>query len=414
MEDDIRIFNTMGRKLQAFSPRDDDNVKVFTCGPSIYARPHIGNYRTFLFQDVLIRYLRYSGFEVIRAMNLTDVEDKAIYMAESEGISVMELTERNESRLWDEWDDLRMERPDKVPRSSMSIELSVKLIKLLIANGIAYVDNGDVFYSPKRFEGFGRLFGLDMSRWPKRPRKFRKDTYPGIQWNRGDFILWHSCSEEEKVCWDRELGSGRPSWNVQDPAMCWESLGTEIDIWMGGWDNLWRHHDYNIAVMEGAHGVELAPYWLHGGHLFIDGKKMSKSKGNVLYIEDLVHKGYSPSEIRFYLLYGPWRKKRNLTDKHLRATIGRLRRMKVILNELEAVSGDRTDGRAKRIINGMEKVFTRHMSDNLDLPSAFNGILERLERLNRHTRTNRITREDAEMTLKVLKDIDQVFSFIFN
>ncbi|MGA1872686.1 MAG: class I tRNA ligase family protein [Thermoplasmatota archaeon] len=412
MKDPIKLFNSMGRSKMDFRPGKGREVRIFTCGPSIYARPHIGNFRTFLFQDVLVRYLDFKGYRVIRAMNLTDVEDKAIMMADTEGLTLSELTERNERRLWEEWDALGLKWPDKVPRSSRSVSRSVKLIKMLLKNGIAYKDGKDVFYDPTRFDGFGRLFGLDMLKWPKRPRKFRKDTYPGVQWNMGDFILWHGCGEEDRVCWDEDLGSGRPSWNVQDPAMCWESLGTGIDIWCGGWDNLWRHHDYNIAVMEGAFGKELAPYWLHGGHLLLDGRKMSKSKGNILYTEDLIEKGYSMKEVRFYLLYGNYRDQRNLTMKGLKETVERLRSAVRSLESIGKFDGGRTSCDAKDQIERIVPDILERMDDDLDLKGAFDGLQGKLMRLSECSMSGELSKIDAKMVLSIVAGIDRFWGFL--
>jgi cysteinyl-tRNA synthetase len=346
-------------------------------------------------------------------MNLTDVEDKAILKAQKEGLTIHELTSGNEKRLWREWDDLKLMRPDHVPRASKSVSLSIELIKLLLRRGIAYKHGKDVYYDPLKFDGFGRLFGLDMSRWPEKKVRFSKDTYPGVQWNLGDFILWHGCDDDEKVCWDEELGSGRPSWNVQDPAMCWETLGTEIDIWCGGWDNLWRHHDYNIAVMEGAHGGTLANHWYHGGHLILNGKKMSKSKGNVLYLDDLKRRGYTSAEIRFYLAYGPWRKRRNLTFEHLREVVEILRKTRRQIESLIEAKGGGGSRFVSRHTGLLEKDFSSHMDSNLDFRKAFNSIRRRIGLLSVHLERGRISREDSVEVRNILTRIDDVMRVLF-
>ncbi|MCU0798118.1 MAG: class I tRNA ligase family protein [Candidatus Thermoplasmatota archaeon] len=406
------LFNSMGKKEQLFIPLEEGRVKVFTCGPSIYARPHIGNYRTFIFQDMLVRYLRYRGYKVKRAMNLTDVEDKAVSMAEREGISVKELTERNERHLLSEWDMLGMERPDAMPRSSRSVPGSVSVIKALVKKGHAYRHGRNIYYDAASFKGFGRLFGLDMASWPKVKRRFHKDTYPGIQWNRGDFVIWHGCSEEERVCWDEELGNGRPSWNVQDPAMCREALGTSIDIWCGGWDNLWRHHDYNIAVMEGAFGEELAQYWLHGGHLLIDGKKMSKSKGNILYPEDVYERGFTPGHLRFHLMYGPYRVRRNMTWERMARTSSKLDRFKGMIEALPRSDGKgQVTGTSKRI-SSLEDGFRERMDDDLDVKGAFDVLYDVIEKLHVRSRKGRLSKEDGKRTMMALDRIDTVLCIL--
>jgi cysteinyl-tRNA synthetase len=268
---------------------------MYTCGPSVYRQPHIGNYRTFLFEDVLQRYLEYSGYNVVRLTTLTDIEDKAIAEAVEAKVSVRELTQENIDTFFEEAKLLRMKTPSYVPRSSTTVDQAAKLIRVLLDKGYAYRHTHEgrqnVYFDPLKFKDFGKLSHLDMSKWPKRKRRFHRDTYPGTPWNRGDFVLWHGYKEGDTVSWDTDVGKGRPAWNVQDAAMVTKHLGFTIDIACGGVDNLVRHHDYTIAVAEGASGKEFAHWWLHGEHLFVEGQKMSKSRGNVHYIADLTKMG---------------------------------------------------------------------------------------------------------------------------
>jgi len=320
----LQLYNTMTRQKEPFRPENGHArgvVRMFSCGPSIYSPPHIGNYRTFIWEDVLQRYLAYQGYEVKRAINLTDIEDKAIEEAQERGLTVGELTGAIAGRFIEEAGRLRIKLPERIPRSSTSVQQAVYLIRKLIEKGYAYRHKADIFFDPLKFKGFGKLFRLDMSKWPKTKKRFKRDTYPGLRWNLGDFILWHGgCKGGDEVCWDTEIGRGRPSWNVQDPAMISETLGYSLDIFCGGIDNLYRHHDYNIAVMESATGKELSRYWLHGQHVLADGKKMSKSLHNIVYPEDLLEQGFSWEQIRFYLLSKHYRQNLNFNiDKARRA-----------------------------------------------------------------------------------------------
>jgi cysteinyl-tRNA synthetase len=242
---------------------------MYTCGPSIYLLPHIGNYCTFLYEDILNRYLEYLGYRVERVLNVTDVEDKAIAEAEKEGKTLKRLTERNTKIFLDELQKLGAKMPTRFPKSSTSVEQAVSIIQTLLKKGCAYWYDGNVYFDPLKFKDFGKLYGMDMKRWPKEKRRFHKDTYPGNRWNLGDFILWHSYREGDKVYWDTSLGRGRPAWNVQDPAMVSQALGYKVDVYCGGVDNLVRHHDYVKAVMESLTGEQFARYWLHGEHLFV-------------------------------------------------------------------------------------------------------------------------------------------------
>jgi len=383
----LHLTNSLSRKKELFRSMEEGLVKIFTCGPSVYRRAHIGNYRTFLYEDILHRYLEYLGYRVQRVMNFTDVEDKAIAEAKEHGITAQELTTPVEDRFMKEVRMLRIKIPE-IARSSTSVAQAVRLIRVLMDKGFAYRHDGDIFYDPLKFAGFGKLFGLDMSRWPKKKRRFRKDTYPGQRWNLGDFILWHGDKgEKDSPCWDTELGKGRPAWNVQDPAMVTKHLGYRIDIACGGADNLYRHHDYTIAVVEGVSGLPFASYWLHGEHVLVGGAKLSKSKGNILYPEDILEKGFTAEDIRFSLIYTHYRKKIDLTDPYLEKATGKLAAFREAAKRLTGFSTEPESSAdpAEQLVSGIENVFKERMNDDLDVQGAFegvHGILSRLLSLN--------------------------------
>ena len=275
----LKLFNSLGKKLEPFQPVNPNVVTLFTCGPSVYQRSHIGNFRTFLFEDILIRYLEVSGYSVKRGMNFTDVEDKAIQEAEAKKISLKTLTDRNIKSFVRELKRLRMKIPDYLVRASEAIDESVEIIEKLLSLKIAYWYRGNVYFDPLKFPRFGILFGLDMAKWPAEKRRFHKDTYPGLNWNLGDFVLWHGCKKDDKICWDTRVGRGRPSWNIQDPSMVGKRFNETLSIYCGGFDNLFRHHDYSLAILESIRPYPMARFWLHCYHLVVNGQKMSKSKG---------------------------------------------------------------------------------------------------------------------------------------
>lgn len=377
----LTLYNTMTGQQQAFSPRRKGRVKLFTCGPSVYRRQHLGNYRTYLFEDVLHKYLEYRGLDVQRVINFTDIEDKAIAEARKTGISVTELRRPVERAFFEECALLGIHLPDEIPRATTSVHSAVALIDLLVTRGHAYRHEGDIFYDPLSYDGFGRLYGLDMRRWPKKKIRFRRDTYPGQRWNRGDFILWHACEQPEgETCWDTPIGLGRPAWNIQDAAMISEHLGFEIDIHTGGIDNLYRHHDYTLAVMEGASGKSFCPWWLHGGHLLVDGRKMSKSKGNVTTVPTLLRQGFRPRHIRFFLLDGPYRDKLDLRTAHLEKSAGRLDRVRRQARRLfEGQTAGRGHGHDD-FATGLRAAFEKAMNDNLDVAGAIDAVADHLVR----------------------------------
>ena len=217
-----------------------------------------------------------------------------------------------------------MKTPDYLPRASENVEAAVEIIERLMRKGAAYRHGANIYFDPLKFPCFGNLYGLDMSRWPNKRIRFHRDTYPGMRWNLGDFILWHGCQADDRVCWDTSLGSGWPSWNIQDPSMVARLFDETLSIYCGGIDNLYRHHDYSMAILESLRPYPMARFWLHGHHLLVDGKKMSKSLGNIVYLEMLTNKGFTAQEIRFFLIDGHYRRKMNYREDRFRVSAEKL------------------------------------------------------------------------------------------
>jgi len=404
----FKLFNTYGRKIEPFRVVNKKRVTIFTCGPSVYQRAHIGNFRTFLFEDILVRYLEYSGFTVEHGMAVTDIEDKAIKEAEKRRTSVKELTDKNISQFIKELKLLHMKVPQYMPKASDCVAESVGIIKKLIEIKIAYSHGGNIYFDPLKVRGFGKLFGLDMSKWPKKKRRFHKDTYPGIQWNYGDFILWHGCEISEKACWDTELGEGRPSWNVQDPSMVLKHFKGTLSVFCGGIDNLYRHHDYSLAILESIKPYPMSRFWLHGAHLFVDGQKMSKSKGTILYTDMLIRKGYSPQEIRFFLMYGHYRKKLNYSDNAMEAAAERLRDFRVRVSAVRKKAGAARPAESP-ISKDLKTSFISAMDNDMSLKPAFDNMLNVLKEVDLLS----LSTPHAAGIIWTLKKIDEVLQVIF-
>ncbi|MBN1797389.1 MAG: class I tRNA ligase family protein [Spirochaetales bacterium] len=386
----LTVYNTLTKKRERFKPKNDDIVKIFTCGPSVYRTQHIGNYRTFLFEDILLRYLELSGYRVKRVINFTDVEDKALVEAGRKGISLEKLTRPVIEEFNRDCARLHIKLPRSMPRSSTSVKQAAELIGILLNKGTAYRYRGNIYFDPLKYAHFGELFGLDMSKWPKKKIRFSKDTYNGLRWNLGDFILWHGYREGDLLCWDTEIGRGRPAWNIQDAAMIYKELGTEADFCCGGIDNLYRHHDYNRAVMESVSGKEFAHYWLHGEHVLYNAKKMAKSKGNVIYAQDLVEKGYSGEQIRFFLMYGHYRKKLNYTEKNFKRAAAVLDRLKRKIADLFAIlqkgENKKSGQNAAGTVDGTRGpeflgLFYQCMNDDFQIKIFINNVDKKLNRL---------------------------------
>lgn len=404
----LKLFNTFGTQIETFKPTNDKVVTVFTCGPSVYQRSHIGNYRTFLFEDIVVRYLEYLGYQVERGMNITDIEDKAIKEAEKRKMTVKAITDQNIAIFLEEMGALRMKIPDFLPRASEAVEKAVEIIERLINLKIAYWHDGNCYFDPLKYPGFGELYGLDMQKWPKQKRRFHKDTYAGMRWNRGDFILWHGYKEGDTAYWDTRIGKGRPAWNIQDPSMISQHYEETLSIYCGGIDNLIRHHDYTRAVLESIRPYPMARYWLHCHHLHVDGKKMSKSIGNILYTDNLLEKGYDLSEIRFFLIYGHYRKRLNYSDKQMQSVTERLRKFKEQVKRIEGRAEPATDADTE-MTRKIKDAFEERMDDDLDVKGAVDNVAALVNGMD----AQNLTPDEASGVIKDLKEVDEVMQVIF-
>ena len=408
----LHLYNTMSRSIEPFKPRKKGEVSIFTCGPSIYRRPHIGNYRTFIYEDILLKYLEYSGYRVHRAIPLTDIEDKTILEAIRHRKKIEEITGNVEKIFFSEAKTLKIRLSEKVQRTSECVECSATMIRALIDKGHAYRHGGDIFFAPLTFPGFGKLFRLDMKRWPKKTVRFKHDTYNGNRWNLGDFILWHGYREGDIKWWDSSIGKGRPSWNIQDPSVVIQHLGRQIDINCGGIDNIYRHHDYNIAIMESFTGLEYARYYMHGEHLVVDGRPMSKSLGNILYPGDIFKHGCSARDLRLFLFHKHYRKKLNFTKKRFQESCVRMTYLHgCALGLLKA--GRRESGgspRVRELIRRIPAVFEKEMDDDLSTGAAYDAVFSTITELGKHGSV--MTRKDAADLRAALARIDAVLGVI--
>jgi cysteinyl-tRNA synthetase len=298
-------------------------------------------------------------------------------------------------------------------RASAAVDQAVTLISKLLEKGIAYYFTYEgaknVYFDPQKFRGFGKLAHLDISKWAKKKRRFHKDTYPGTPWNRGDFVLWHGC-EQNDVCYQTPIGQGRPAWNIQDTAIVTKYLGFTVDVGCGGIDNLVRHHDYTLAVAEAVSGKQFSKYWLHGGHLLVEGKKMSKSKGNVYYPRDLLAKGFSGEQIRFFLIYGSYRKRRNFTFEKFGETIKKIDSFRRMVAELQETKPSIQAENHDALISRITADFEANMNNDLDVKGAFDSLAKTISEL--YEMRELLSLKDVKNALNNLQKADSVLRCI--
>ncbi len=368
----MKLFNTMPQQKEEFEPLGDV-VGIYTCGPSVYQYAHIGNFRTFIFEDVLVRYLKFKGYRVKRVMNLTDVEDKSIMTAKKEGRPLAELTGFYSKIFFEDMEKLNLLPADVFPRATGHVPEIIEITKKIMENGYAYRGkDGSIYYEVSKFKDWGKLSHRKVK--PGK-RKIKRDDWGEDSALLSDFALWKSYEKEDgDVFWETELGKGRPGWHIECSAMCTKHLGTRFDIHVGGVDNIYPHHETVIAQNFGAFGENPSKYWLHTRHLMIDGRKMSKSAGNFYTLRDLLEKGYEPMAIKYLLLSKSYRRRLNFSLHGIEEAGEKLEKIHLTIERLKTTKGiDNGDKTALKFLKRFEKT----MDDNLDTGKALK-VMEKL------------------------------------
>ncbi|RLC40796.1 MAG: cysteine--tRNA ligase [Candidatus Coatesbacteria bacterium] len=404
----MRFYNTLIKSVEEFSPLEGDVVKMYTCGPTVYDYAHIGNFRTYVFEDILRRWLKFRGYKVIQVMNITDVDDKTIMGANEKGISLDEYTREYTNAFFEDIDTLRIERAEHYPRATEHINEMIALIEKLIEKGIAYVADDGIYYSIAKFPEYGKLSGFDVKS-VKAGARVAKDEYDKEDVR--DFALWKFRRPDEPF-WSAPFGDGRPGWHIECSAMSMKYLGETFDIHIGGVDNIFPHHENEIAQSEGATGKKFVRYWLHSEHLIVEGRKMSKSLGNFYTLRDLLSMGYNPIAIRYLLLSTHYRKQLNFTFDGLKGAYSTVMRLWDTIGRLESISDLSVDNEVKPkvrdMIDRMVKGFTEEMDDDLNISPALAYLFDFIRDVNSTIDRGELGSADASEILKALQSIDTV------
>lgn len=409
------IHNTISRKREAFVPLEGGHVRMYTCGPTVYNYAHIGNFRAYMFEDILRRQLAFAGFEVTQVMNLTDIDDKTIAGAIQAGVSLNEFTQPYKDAFFADLETLNIERAELYPAATDHIGEMIALIESLIAHGHAYVsDDGSVYYNVGSFAEYGRLARLDMSGLQAGAR-VDQDEYD--KENAGDFAVWKAWDEEDgEVAWESPWGRGRPGWHTECSAMSMKYLGERFDLHTGGVDNIFPHHENEIAQSEGATGSKpFVKYWMHCGYLIVDGAKMSKSLGNFYTLRDLIAKGYTGREVRYVLMSAQYRQPLNFTFSSLdaaRSSLARLDDFRDRLAELAgADTGDDKTGLPEWAQRGAER-FREAMNDDLNTPGALGTLFDMVHEGNRAMDDARVSTQQSLSVIRELDAMDRVLGVL--
>jgi len=406
---EIQVHNTLSGKVEPFVPLKAGEVRMYTCGPTVYDYAHIGNYRTFVFQDILRRFLRLRGFKLTHVMNLTDVDDRIIANAAAAGVGIREYTEKFVQAFFADCRTLSVESPEHWIRATDNIDSMVKLIQRLQKNTYTYDSEGSIYYRIAKFKDYGKLSKIDLS-GIKAGARVDNDRYE--KESARDFALWKAPKAGEHF-WETALGPGRPGWHIECSAMAMKYLGETIDIHTGGIDLAFPHHENEIAQSEAATGKKFVRYWLHAEHLLVEGEKMSKSLGNFFTLRDLFGKGYKPSALRFALASVPYRRQLNFTFDGLQqatSSVERLRNFAARLKNEKFPAGKRTE-MAERIAKAADD-FDAGLSDDLNTAQALAAVFDFVREANIVMDKGEFRQGEVKSAQEFLAAFDRVFAVL--
>lgn len=408
----MRIYNSLSQQKEEFVPISEDEVKIYVCGPTVYNFFHLGNARPFVVFDTLRRYLEYIGYKVNFVQNFTDVDDKIINRAKEEGMTAPEISEKYIAEYFKDTKALNIHPATTHPRVSENIQQIIEFINTLIEKGYAYQVDGDVYYSPTKFDGYGKLSkqNIDELRAGARIMVEEKKREPL------DFALWKARKEEGEIAWKSPWGMGRPGWHIECSAMSKRYLGPTLDIHAGGQDLKFPHHENEIAQSEACNGVEFAKYWMHNGYITINKEKMSKSLGNFFTVREILER-YDGEAIRFFLLSGHYRSPIDFNDGLMdmaKASLGRLENARDNLKFLAETQEGNTTEAEKYALNDFEKFrvkFKDAMDDDLNTADAIAAIFELVTEINKDVKDG-CSKEMAEKSLGILLELTGVLGLL--
>jgi len=404
----LKFYNSLTNKKETFTPIHRDEVKLYTCGPTVYDKAHIGNFRTFLFEDLLKRTLLAFGYKVKHIMNITDVDDKTIKRANESNKNLSEITEHYTKLFFEDSLSLKILPADNYPLATEHIPGMIEMIKSLIIKEFAYVtEDGSVFFKISSYSKYGNLTNINMTKMKKSTR-ILSDEY-NLD-SPQDFALWKACKNADgNIFWDSPWGKGRPGWHIECSSMSIEYLGKHFDIHCGGFDNRFPHHENEIAQSECALDTKFVNYWLHSEFLLVDGGKMSKSLGNVYTIPELFNKGFTPEEIRYIMLTAHYRSKVNFTLKKQHEAKMGIKRIQTLKSRLQSINRFNTN-----YYPDIKNVFDKTLSDDLDTPNVMALVFDWVRKLNIDLDKDNLTEEEAARSLNFINYFNSIFNVLID
>ncbi|MCC7569870.1 cysteine--tRNA ligase [Candidatus Micrarchaeota archaeon] len=404
----LKFYNTLSRKIEEFRPIEDKKVGLYTCGPTVYNYAHIGNLRCYIFEDVLKRWLVYRGYNVKHVMNITDVDDKTIRDSQKEGVALKEFTNKYTQSFFEDIKILNILPADYYPAATETIPEMVAIVKKLIDKGYAYQgEDKSWYFSVSKFKDYGKLAHMNISEL-KSGARVCQDEYEKQE--AADFALWKAWDAKDgEVYWETELGKGRPGWHIECTAMSTKYLGNHFDIHCGGVDNMFPHHENEIAQTEAATGEKFVNYWLHSEHLIVEGKKMSKSLGNFYTLRDLLDKGYDPRAIRWLFLSTHYREQLNFSFDALKSATETIQNIDLFIQRVMLKEKETDTGRTQEIDKFIEDArngFSEAMNNDLQISQALPNLFGFINKIN--TKIDLMKKDDFKNVLGFLDELDSV------
>ena len=408
---DLRLYNTLTRRIETFAPENGKTVRMYTCGPTVYRPAHLGNFRTFVFEDLLRRVIALRGWKLVQVMNLTDVDDKIIKAASDQGITISEVTAPVVRTFNADRSFLRIQDAEFYPRATDHIPEMIAIVERLVERKLAYLaDDGTVYYAIDKFEGYGKLSRLD-TREVKAGARVIQDDYS--KENAQDFALWKAAKPEDEAAgaaWDSPWGRGRPGWHLECSAMAMKFLGETLDIHCGGVDLIFPHHEDEIAQSEGATGKPFSRFWCHGEFLLTDGSKMAKRLGNVATVQDLRDQGVPAAAFRHFVFSTHYRKQLNMSGDALEASMEGVRRIADFAERLADAKAATPE--LEKVAEEAEAEVLAALYDDLNAPIALGALFTFIRRANAELDRNGVDRRALEKAREVFARINSVLDVV--
>lgn len=410
----LTLYNTESRCKENVVPISGNHIRMYTCGPTVYNFAHIGNFRTYVFEDLLRRTIKFFGMQITQVMNLTDVDDKTIKGAIANNITLEEYTAPYKQAFFEDLATLHIEPAEHYPAATDFIDDMIQMIQVLIDKGVAYRGgDGSVYYAIRKFPRYGCLSHLHLDELQAgASERVASDEYEKD--NIADFVLWKAYEPERdgKIFWESPFGKGRPGWHLECSAMAMKILGETIDIHVGGIDNMFPHHENEIAQSEACSGARFVKLWMHSEHLIVDGKKMSKSLGNFYSLRDLLARGFTGTQVRYLLLQTHYKTQLNFTFAGLDAAKGALQRLQDFIQRILSIKSEGATGLLAASLERAWVVFADALADDLNISAALAAVFEMVREVNALCDQDKVKGQDAAQVIELLKRFNAVLGVL--